>query len=56
MKNKKILVGIIAVLVVLVIGITITIFISKNGDQEKAKNTLVDFFALIEKQDYEGMY
>ena len=56
MKNKKILIGIIAVIVVLVIGIVITVFVLKNGDQEKAKNTLIDFFALIEKQDYEGMY
>ena len=56
MKNKKILIGIIAVIVVLVIGIVITVFVLKNGDQEKAKNTLIDFFALIEKQDYEGMH
>ena len=56
MKNKKILIGIIAVIVVLVIGIVITVFVLKNGDQEKAKNTVIDFFALIEKQDYEGMY
>lgn len=56
MKNKKLLIGIIIVLIISVIGIIAAVFISKNSDEEKAKNTVTDFFALIEKQDYEGMY
>ena len=56
MKNKKLLIGIIVVLIIAVIGIVVAVFVSKNSDEEKAKNTVIDFFALIEEQNYEGMY
>ena len=56
MKNKKLLIGIIFVLIIAVIGIVAAVFVSKNSNEEKAKNTVIDFFALIEEQNYEGMY
>lgn len=52
MKNKKLLIGIIFVLIIAVIGIVAAVFVSKNSNEEKAKNTVIDFFALIEEQNY----
>ena len=55
MKNKKITIGIIAILVVIAIIICAVIFIQKN-DQKQAKQTLIDYMNLINEKNYEAMY
>ena len=55
MKNKKIVIGIIAILVVIAIIICTVIFIQKN-DQKQAKQTLIDYMNLINEKNYEAMY
>ena len=55
MKNKKIIFGIIAIIVIILIT-TIIIWIQNKKTEEKVKATLTDFIELINKKDYETMY
>ena len=55
MKNKKIIIGIIAIIVIIVIIVATVILVQKN-DQKQAEQALNDYINLINEKDYEGMY
>ena len=55
MKNKKIIIGIIAIIVIIAIIIATVILVQKN-DQKQAEQALTDYINLINQKDYEGMY
>ena len=55
MKNKKIIFGVITIIVIILITIAI-IWIQNKQTEEKVKATLTDFIDLINKKDYEAMY
>lgn len=54
MKNKKLVIGSISTILVLIIIICTIFFINKNSN--KAQETLIKFISLIEQQKYEEMY
>ena len=54
MKNKKVLIGVISVLVILAIIVAIVLVNKQN--EEKIKQTLTDFIGLINEKNYEAMY
>ena len=55
MKNKKVVIGIIAILVVIAIIVCAVVLIQKN-DQKQAEQTLIDYMNLINEKNYEAMY
>ena len=55
MKNKKIVIGIIAIIVIVAIIVATVILVQKN-DQKQAEQALNDHINLINEKDYEGMY
>ena len=55
MKNKKIVIGIIAILVVIAIIVCAVVLIQKNN-QKQAEQTLIDYMNLINDKNYEAMY
>ena len=54
MKNKKVLIGVISVLIILAIIVAIVLINKQN--EEKIKQTLTDFIGLINEKNYEAMY
>ena len=56
MKNKKILVGIIIATIVIIIGIATIVSITRNNEQEEAKELLNSYIELINNKNYEEMY
>ena len=56
MKNKKILIGIIIAIAIIIIGIVATVLIIKNNEQEEAKALLNSYIELINNKNYEEMY
>ena len=54
-KNKKIIISILIIIVV-IIAIVTTIIIVNKQNEEKAKQVLIDFIALINDKNYEEMY
>ena len=55
MKNKKVVIGIIAILLVVAIIVCAVILIQKNN-QKQAEQTLIDYMNLINDKNYEAMY
>ena len=55
MKNKKIIFGIIAVVVIILIVVSV-IWIQNKQTEEKVKQTLTEFITLINDKNYEEMY
>ena len=55
MKNKKIILGIIAAIIIIILIVTI-IWMQNKQTEEKVKATLTDFIDSINKKDYEAMY
>ena len=55
MKNKKIIIGIIAIVLIIVIAI-ISFIIIKNNEQKQVSNLLIEYFNLINDQNYDAMY
>ena len=55
MKNKKILAGVIAVILIIAIIVGVILFQNKQNE-ENAKSTLTDFVELINNKNYEAMY
>ena len=55
MKNKKVVIGIIAILVVIAIIVCAVVLIQKNN-QKQAEQTLIDYMNLINDKNYEAMY
>ena len=55
MKNKKIIIGIIAIIVIVAVIVAAVILVQKN-DQKQAEQALNDYINLINEKDYEGMY
>lgn len=55
MKNKKVIIGIIIVILIAIITISV-IFILNKQNENKAKQTLLDFITAINEKDYEKMY
>ena len=55
MKNKKVVIGIIAILVVIAIIVCAAVLIQKNN-QKQAEQTLIDYMNLINDKNYEAMY
>ena len=55
MKNKKIVIGIIAIIVIIAVIVATVILVQKN-DQKQAEQALNDYINLINEKDYEGMY
>ena len=55
MKNKKITIGIIAILLVIAIIVCVVVLIQKNA-QKQAKQALIDYMNLINEKNYEAMY
>ena len=55
MKNKKIIIGIIAIVLIIVIAI-ISFIIIKDNEQKQVSNLLIEYFNLINDQNYDAMY
>ena len=55
MKNRKLMLIIIVVILVIIITIS-CIYIVNKQNENKAKQTLVDFVNLINEKNYEGIY
>ena len=55
MKNKKVVIGIIAILVVIAIIVCAVVLIQKNN-QKQAEQALIDYMNLINDKNYEAMY
>lgn len=55
MKNKKIIIGIIAIVLIIVIAI-ISFIIIKNNEQKQVSNLLIEYFNFINDQNYDAMY
>lgn len=55
MKNKKIIIGIITIVLIIVIAI-ISFIIIKNNEQKQVSNLLIEYFNLINDQNYDAMY
>ena len=56
MKNKKVLIAVIIIAIILVIGIVATIIVLGNKEQEEAKQLLTDYASLINDKNYDEMY
>ena len=56
MKNKKVLIAVIIIAIILVIGILATIIVLGNKEQEEAKQLLTDYASLINDKNYDEMY
>ena len=54
MKNKKIIIGIIAIIVIVAVIVAAVILVQKN-DQKQAEQALNDYISLINEKDYEGI-
>ena len=55
MKNKKVIIGIVIILIIIAIIVATILIINKN-DEEKAKQSLIDYMNLINDKNYEAMY
>lgn len=55
MKNKKVMIGIIAVILVIVVTIAVVIILNKQKE-EKIKQTLTSFVEAINERNYDAMY
>lgn len=55
MKNKKIIIGIITIVLIIVIAI-ISFILIKNNEQKQVSNLLIEYFNLINDQNYDAMY
>lgn len=55
MKNKKVIIGIIIVILIAV-AIGAIVFVINQQKQEKAKQTLTEFIGFINEKNYEAMY
>ena len=56
MKNKKVLIAVIIIAIILVIGIVATVIVLGNKEQEEAKQLLTDYASLINDKNYDEMY
>lgn len=55
LKNKKVMIGIV-IAIFIVIAIVVTIWVINKQNEEKIKQTLMDFVGEINQKNYEAMY
>ena len=56
MKNKKVLIGVILTVVIILIAVIATVIFISNKEQEDVKTLLSDYFNLINDKNYEELY
>lgn len=55
MKNKKVMIGLVAIIIVVIVAIA-TIFVINRQTEEKVKQALIDFVGEINAKNYDAMY
>lgn len=55
MKNKKVMIGLVAIIIVVIVAIA-TIFVINRQTEEKVKQALTDFVGEINAKNYDAMY